>query len=553
VAQQSPRGPKSPAKAVSGKGFCRPLRLGNDHGCAAVDPAASVARRKIAFSGARRGPTMKVTFTGLAAPRGGALVVLAGEGLALARSAQALDGELNGLITRAAEAAAFKGGRGTFLDLIAPPGLAVDRVVVAGFGDPAKLDEAAQVRLGGALAGRLGSLGVARVAVRVDPIEKAAGNVADLAARLALGLGLRTYRFDKYRTKPPRDGRKPDLTRVAIQTAAPRPARAAHAALAPLVEGVHLARDLVNEPANVLFPAEFAKRLKPLEKLGIKLTILGEKELEKLGMGALLAVGMASRRESQVAVMQWQGGGKEAPVAFVGKGVTFDTGGISLKPAANMGDMKGDMAGAACVAGLMHTLASRKARINAVGLVGLVENMPDGRAQRPGDVVRSFSGRTIEVLNTDAEGRLVLADVLAYAIDRFKPRAVIDLATLTGAIVVALGKHAAGLFSNDDALADRLFAAGEATGEKVWRMPMGEDYDKAIDSKVADMKNIGGRDAGAVTAAQFLARFVGDTAWAHLDIAGTALDSPKDDLSQGWTSGFGVRLLNRLVADAYEK
>ena len=275
--------------------------------------------------------------------------------------------------------------------------------------------------------------------------------------------------------------------------------------------------------------------------------------MKKLGMRALLGVNQGSRREARVVVMRWNGGKRDAaPLCFIGKGVCFDTGGISIKPAAGMEDMKGDMAGAACVVGLMHALAARKARVNAVGIIGLVENMPDGNAQRPGDIVTSMSGQTIEVINTDAEGRLVLADVIWYA-RKFKPKFMVDLATLTGAIIVALGHEHAGLFSNDDKLADRITKAGLSTAERVWRMPLDPDYDKQIDSKFADVKNTGGRMGGAITAAQFIQRFVDKTPWAHLDIEGAALGSPQTEINRSWSSGFGVRLLDRLVEDYYEK
>jgi leucyl aminopeptidase len=285
----------------------------------------------------------------------------------------------------------------------------------------------------------------------------------------------------------------------------------------------------------------------------VAIEVLDEKALQKLGMRALLGVGQGSERESRVVIMRWNGGKKgEAPLAFIGKGVCFDTGGISIKPAAGMEDMKGDMGGAAAVTGLMHVLASRKAAVNAVGIIGLVENMPDGNAQRPGDIVTSMSGQTIEVINTDAEGRLVLCDALWYCNDRFKPQFMINLATLTGAIVVALGNVHAGLFSNDDQLSAQLTAAGLSSNEKLWRMPLGRDYDKLIDSKFADMKNTGGRQAGSITAAHFLKRFVQETPWAHLDIAGTAMGSPQDEINQSWGSGFGVRLLDELVRAHYE-
>jgi leucyl aminopeptidase len=311
----------------------------------------------------------------------------------------------------------------------------------------------------------------------------------------------------------------------------------------------------VNEPANALGPVEFAEQLKGLAKLGVEVKVVGEAELRRLKMGALLGVSQGSERPPRVVVMHWRGGRESAkPVAFVGKGVVFDTGGISIKPAAGMEDMKGDMGGAAAVSGLMRTLALRKAKVNAVGIVGLVENMPDGKAQRPGDIVTSMSGQTIEVLNTDAEGRLVLADILTYVQKYDKPAAMIDLATLTGAILVALGNQHAGLFSNDDALSDELIAAGKATEEKVWRMPLGPDYDKMIDSKTADMKNIGGRHAGAITGAQFIQRFVENgTPWAHLDVAGTAMGSPSSEINQSWGSGWGVRLLDEFVRARFER
>jgi leucyl aminopeptidase len=310
----------------------------------------------------------------------------------------------------------------------------------------------------------------------------------------------------------------------------------------------------VNEPPNVLTPETFARRAKELKDVGVEVEILGEKELKKIGMRALLGVGQGSHNESQVVIMRWNGAkdAKAQPIAFIGKGVTFDTGGISIKPAGGMEDMKGDMAGAACVVGLMHALAARKAKANVIGAIGLVENMPDGKAQRPGDIVTSLSGQTIEIINTDAEGRLVLADVLWHIQAEFKPAFMINLATLTGAIMVALGQERAGLFSNDDELAARLHAAGEATGDLVWRMPLGKAYDKMIDSKFADMKNTGGRFGGSITAAQFLQRFVNKVPWAHLDIAGTAMGSPQSEINKGWSSGFGVRLLDRLVADHYE-
>jgi leucyl aminopeptidase len=373
------------------------------------------------------------------------------------------------------------------------------------------------------------------------------------AADVALGTRLRAYSFDRYKTKRNDDDAKPASALVTIGVAEPGATRKAWVAREAVADGVVLARDLVNEPANILYPEEFARRTTALRKLGIAVEVLDTAAMKKLGMNALLGVGQGSMHESRLVVMRWNGGKRgEKPVAFIGKGVCFDTGGISIKPAQNMEDMKGDMAGAACVVGLMETLAKRKAGINAIGAIGLVENMPDGNAQRPGDIVKTMSGQTIEIINTDAEGRLVLADILHYVADRFAPKFMIDLATLTGAIIVSLGQEYAGLFSNDDKLADRLIKTGERTGERLWRMPLGPEYDKMIDSKFADMKNTGGRFGGSITAAQLLQRFVGKTHWAHLDIAGTAMSSPQTDINKSWGSGWGVRLLDRLVQDYYE-
>jgi leucyl aminopeptidase len=373
------------------------------------------------------------------------------------------------------------------------------------------------------------------------------------AAGVATGLRLRAYKFDRYKTKK-KDESAPLSAQVSIAVDETGKTNRAFAADAHVADGVEMARDLVNEPPNVLFPEEFAQRAGALRKLGVEVEVLDVKAMTKLGMGALLGVGQGSARPSRTVIMRWNGGRKsDAPVAFIGKGVCFDTGGISIKGAGSMEDMKGDMGGAACVVGLMHALAARKAKVNAVGAIGLVENMPDGNAQRPGDIVTSMSGQTIEIINTDAEGRLVLADVLWHVGRKFKPKFMIDLATLTGAIMVALGTEHAGLFSNNDDLANRLIKAGIETGEKVWRMPLGPEYDKLIDSQFADMKNTGGRHGGSITAAQFLQRFVDNTPWAHLDIAGTAMGAPKTEINQSWGSGYGVRLLDRLVADHYER
>jgi leucyl aminopeptidase len=370
-------------------------------------------------------------------------------------------------------------------------------------------------------------------------------------AEVALGLALRAYAFETYRTRE-KDAPEPNRA-VTFQVRDPAAAEAAYAPLGAQAEGVYFTRDLVSEPANVLSTVEFANRLLGLKELGVSVEVLEEPELEALGMRTLLAVGQGSESPSKVVVMQWTGGGEAAPLALIGKGVVFDSGGISIKPGAGMEEMTMDMGGAAVVAGVMRTLALRKAPANVVGLVGLVENMPDGKAQRPGDVVRSMKGDTIEVINTDAEGRLVLADVLWYAQERFKPRAIVDLATLTGAIIVALGHEMAGVFANDDKLADAFLASASAEGEGAWRMPLAPAYDRLIKSRIADMANVGGRPAGSVTAAQFLQRFVQEgTPWAHLDIAGVAYIAKDGELAPKGATGWGVRALDRLIRDRYQ-
>jgi leucyl aminopeptidase len=479
----------------------------------------------------------------------GVLVLFCEEGIKLGSAARMAIAPTGDLVARAASADRFKGKNGAVLEIVAPAGLAASRLVVVGVGKARDLAARDFVKLGGIAMGKIPAAETAATILADLP-----GAKPERIADIALGVRLRAYAFDRYKTKPKEGEEKAAKVKVTIAVAAVAAVEKAFGARAALADGVVLARDLVNEPANVLHPEELARRAAGLKKLGVAVEVLDEKEMAKLGMNALLGVGQGSVRESRTVIMRWNGGKRgAAPVAFIGKGVCFDTGGVSIKPAAGMEDMKGDMAGAACVVGLMHALAARKAKVNAVGAIGLVENMPGGKAQRPGDIVTTMSGQTIEIINTDAEGRLVLADVLHYVNDRFKPKFMIDLATLTGAIIVALGQEYAGLFANDDKLAERLFKAGTATGERVWRLPLGPEYDKMIDSKLADMKNTGGRHGGAITAAQLLARFVGKTPWAHLDIAGTGMGSPQTDINKSWASGFGVRLLDRLVADYYEK
>jgi leucyl aminopeptidase len=480
---------------------------------------------------------------------GYALVVFADGALALGAASAAALGEAAKVIPRAAEAASFKGKIGSALDILAPAGLAAQRLLVLGTAPEKEGEKVDFLRLGGLTVAKLGKAAQGRILFDfASPPEDAKAAAADFA----LGLRLRAYKFDQFKSKKAGKDESENGAPADVRIAGAD--EAAVASVAGLADGVDLARTLVNLPPNLLYPESFAEKAKELEKLGVAVEILDVPAMEALGMRALLGVGQGSKRPSRVVIMRWTGGRKDAPpVAFVGKGVCFDSGGVSLKPGAGMEDMKGDMAGAACVTGLMHALASRKAAVNAIGAVGLVENMPDGAAQRPGDIVTAMSGTTIEIINTDAEGRLVLADVLWHVQNAYKPVFMIDLATLTGAILVALGQEYAGLFSNNDELAQRLTEAGTGTGEKVWRMPLGAAYDKLIESKFADIKNTGGRNAGSITAAQFLQKFVNDTPWAHLDIAGTGMSAPATDLNQSWGSGWGVRLLDRLVRDHYEK
>ncbi|MBK8176034.1 MAG: leucyl aminopeptidase [Rhodospirillales bacterium] len=507
---------------------------------------------------------MKVAFSAIELPENGVVVVAVLADRQLSPSAQRLDERLGGGLRRAIDASRFKGKKDQTLTILAPGGSGLARVDLIGLGDPAELDvlrlQAAGARIYAALAGT----GHREAFVAVDAIPGCSIEAAEMAAQMAFGSVLRSYRFDKYLTKESED-EKPSLADLTFVCDDDARATSLFASKSVLADAVFLTRNLASEPANVIFPESFAAEAKKLSDVGVDVEVLGEAQMRDLGMGALLGVGQGSARESQLVVMQWWGAGRAtddgagdagagAPIAFVGKGVTFDSGGISIKPAANMEDMKWDMAGGAVVAGLMKALAGRKAKVNAIGIVGLVENMPSGTAQRPGDVVKSMSGQTIEVINTDAEGRLVLADALWYCKERFKPAFIIDLATLTGAIIIALGDLHAGLFSNNDELAARIGAAGAAVGEPVWRMPLGDEYDKMIKSDIADMKNVGGsRGGGSITAAQFLKRYVGEVPWAHLDIAGVAWAKKDSGVTPKGGSGFGVRLLDRLVADHYEQ
>jgi leucyl aminopeptidase len=492
--------------------------------------------------------SLKIDFQAHGAVGAGDLIVFVGENLKPTPAvAKQIGPKAVDLIAKAAAAENFKGKAKSTMSITAPSALPVDRLVVIGTGGEKEQSKIDWAQVGGIVAGRV--TGKAATAVLDIPgVDVTPEAVSDMI----LGMHLRRYSFDRYKTKKDENGGNGPV-RLTLTVADPAAVKKAVKSREGVATGVIMARDLVNEPPNVLGPREFAARTEALSKAGVEIEILDEKAMQKLGMRALLGVGQGSVRGSRVVVMRWNGGKtSDKPVAFIGKGVVFDSGGISIKPGGGMEDMKGDMAGAACVVGLMYALASRKAKANVVGVIGLVENMPDGNAQRPGDIVTTMSGQTIEIINTDAEGRLVLADVLWYVQDRFKPKFMIDLATLTGAILVALAQEYAGLFSNNDELAQRITAAGQATGERVWRMPIGPEFDKMIESKFADMKNTGGRFGGSSSAAALLQRFVNETPWAHLDIAGTAMGSPQTEISRGWASGWGVRLLDRLVRDHYE-
>ncbi len=476
------------------------------------------------------------------------LAVPVHEDRVLADSGSKLDEQSGGALTRAMSKGRFVGKAGQTLMVAAVSGAKAESILLVGAGSADKIDDLAVEAFGGN----------AYAAVKLSGAEVLTIDASNLspeqAARVGFAVRLAAYRFDKYRTTQKPD-KIPSINTVRVVTSDLRAAEAALEPLTAVADGVIFARDLVSEPANVLYPAEFARRVKALESLGLEVEILGEAEMEKLGMRTLLGVGQGSRRESQLAIMKWNGGEAGAqPLAFVGKGVCFDTGGISIKPAEGMEDMKWDMGGAAAVTGIMIALAGRKAKVNAVGVLGLVENMPDGNAQRPGDVVVSMSGQTVEVINTDAEGRLVLADALWYTQERFKPKFMIDLATLTGAMIVALGLDYAGVFSNSDEVAEPILAASKKVGENFWRMPIPAIYEQHIDSKIADVKNTGnGRAGGSITAALFLQRFTNGVPWAHLDIAPTAWanKSPSPTVPEGGV-GFAVRTLDRMVADTYE-
>ncbi len=497
---------------------------------------------------------MKITFSDIDLPKNGAVIIGVSDSLKLGPIATKLDKIAGGLLSRAIKLGKFKGDKGEVIPLIAPTGTDLDLVLICGIGKDESRTTLIEQAVGGSIVPVLNKHKAKKATFILEKVK----NDDELAANIAYGAILRSYTFDKYRTTVKED-KKPSFKELNIATSSASDAEKIFAKLEKIADGVFLARDVVTEPPNVLYPESYAEIIKKdLTKLGVVVKILNVKQMEKLGMGSLLGVGQGSIKDSRLVVMEWNGKGKadaDFPLALVGKGVTFDTGGISIKPAAGMEDMKYDMGGSAAVVGAMKALAGRKAKVNVVGVVGLVENMPGHNAQRPSDVVVSMSGQTIEVLNTDAEGRLVLADALWYTQENYKPNNIIDLATLTGAITIALGQEYAGLFSNDDTLSENLAKAGKATGEKLWRFPMGDEYDKLIDSPIADMQNISsGKGAGSITAAQFLLRFIQKgTNWAHLDIAGVAWTKEAKDTCPKGATAFGVKLLENYVAENFEK
>ncbi|OJU19133.1 MULTISPECIES: leucyl aminopeptidase [unclassified Sphingomonas] len=489
---------------------------------------------------------MKIVFAQSRAPEAEVVAFVVKKDDVAALALPGVDAGARALLAAAASGQRFEGEAGTVAEAYVGEGQGVTRILLLGVGSG---DDAAYERAGGALTAKLLTSGATDATVDLA----GSGATAVAAARLAAGAAQRGWRFDEYRTRLP-EKQKPTLTTVTI-AAAPDGAEAEWTTRDAVTQGLALTRTLITLPANILYPESFVERvIADTAGLGLEIEVLDEAAMHKLGMGALLGVAQGSRRAPRLLAMRWNGAGAGDPaLALVGKGVTFDTGGISIKPAAGMEDMKWDMGGAGAVAGAMKTLALRKAKANVIGVCGLVENMPDGNAQRPGDVVTSMSGQTIEVINTDAEGRLVLCDCVTWVQKTHNVKTIVDLATLTGAMIISLGSEYGGLFANDDGLADQLLAAGKASGDQLWRFPLGDAYNKLIDSPIADMKNVGPRGAGSITAAQFIQRFVDEgVKWAHLDIAGMVwADKDGATWAKGAT-GYGVRVLDRFVAENFE-
>ncbi|MFA5040459.1 MAG: leucyl aminopeptidase [Bdellovibrionales bacterium] len=498
---------------------------------------------------------LKIAFSADTPPSQNALVLTVAAKGKLGEQGEKLDKKLDGAISRAIKAGSFAGKKEKTLTLLSPAKSRLTRLILVGIGAPEEADARLFERIGASAVAALNGKDP-RAVLLIDRFKNSGLTESEAAAHAALGARLRFYRFDKYRTQKEQD-QKSELKILTIASKSAAAAKKLYAPFDKIADGVHLARDLITEPGNVLYPETLAQHALALTELGVKVEILDEDKMKKLGMNALLGVAQGSIYPPRLVSMHWRGDAKaknKAPVCFVGKGVTFDSGGISLKPGSGMEKMKYDMSGAAAVIGAMKALAGRKAKANVVGVIGIVENMPSGSAQRPGDIVASASKQTIEIINTDAEGRLVLVDSLWYAQETFKPCCIVDLATLTGAITLALGREYAGLFSNDDMLSEQLTKAGKSVEENLWRFPMGEAYDKKLDSPVADMRNVADNgEGGSITGAQFIQRFVKKgTAWAHLDIASVAWQDKDRPLSPKGATAFGVRLLDRFVADNFE-
>lgn len=522
----------------------------------AQDPI--LTQRAVSASGQspKGGSNLVISFVKRSPAEAGAIAVFVPQSGQWPGVADALNRTSGGQLQRACRTTRFSAAVAEVCDVLAPSGITASRVLIVGLGEPRQAGAAEFERIGGTLCAHLLCSGETTLTVETTGLEGTALEPAAIAARIAFGARLRAYRFDRYRTAES-ELSKPTLAKVSVVTRLVSACQSKFNRLEAVAAGVFMARDLVSEPGNVLFPKAFTARIQTLTANGVRVQVLGEKKLKQLGFGALLGVSQGSAHEPQVVICEYDGTRAKRPrppIVLAGKGVTFDSGGISIKPSAGLETLKQDMGGAASVVGVIKTLAMRKARCHVVGICGLVENMPSGSAQRPGDVVTSLSGKTIEVINTDAEGRLVLCDIMWYAQERYRPKVVIDMATLTGAIVIALGQEFAGLFCNDTQLATQLIRAGSDTGDRLWQYPMGAAYDKHLASLIADMKNLGPNEGRSIIAAHFIKRFVqDDVAWAHVDFGGMVWSEEDTALSPKGATGFGVRLLDQLIATHYEQ
>ena len=496
---------------------------------------------------------MRISFGALKIPTQGTIVLFVGKNRKLGKVGQSIDQKTKGALKRSLKVANFESKLGDKISIFAPWGHTNSTFILVGIGEDKNYNELQAQKLGATIIEALQSSNELSAVILSETHNSSSEDNTLLAANVAFGARMRSYAYEKYKTKRGNTTQKTNINKLTFMLDRPNVARNRFNGLSKIADGVDFSRDLVSEPSNIKTPKWMAQQCRKLSRLGVKVEVMGEPQMRKLQMNALLGVGQGSVNESQCVIMRWNGNrNSKKTLGLIGKGVTFDTGGISLKPANGMEEMIWDMGGAGAVIGTMCSIAGRNAKANVVGIVGLVENMPDGNAQRPGDIVKSMSGQTIEVLNTDAEGRLVLADLLWYAQKRFKPSAMIDLATLTGAIMVALGREYAGLYTSKEEFGQKIIAAGKSVNEKLWNMPLDPEYDKQINSPRADMKNIGPRWGGSITAAQFLQRFTNSVDWAHLDIAGVAWSDKNKDLMEKGATAFGVRTLDRLIQDHFE-